>query len=84
MVNEGGLSAGKIHISLIGLVMISIYCLLSGFSGVYTEYILKQQAQVCMINGGLNITSTERFKGGVLKWFYLVNSIVVFLPVYCF
>ena len=39
-------SAGVIHITVVGLMLISIYCFVSGLSGVYTEYILKRHYQV--------------------------------------
>ncbi|CAH1797910.1 unnamed protein product [Owenia fusiformis] len=38
-------SAGEIHITMKGLIMISIYCFISGLAGVYTEYILKRHYQ---------------------------------------
>ncbi|CAI9730977.1 UDP-sugar transporter SLC35A4 [Octopus vulgaris] len=42
---KGGKTAGEIHISIKGLFMIVLYCFISGLSGVYTEYILKQNSQ---------------------------------------
>ena len=39
-------SAGEIHLTVKGLTMISLYCFISGLSGVYTEYILKKKYQV--------------------------------------
>ena len=46
----GTLSAGTIHITVKGLIMISTYCLISGLSGVYTEYILKKRYEVRMLS----------------------------------
>ena len=46
---KGGKTAGEIHISMKGLMMILLYCFISGLSGVYTEYILKQHYQVIVI-----------------------------------
>ena len=34
-------SAGIIHITVVGLIMILCYSTVSGLAGVYTEYILK-------------------------------------------
>ena len=39
-------SAGRIHITVKGLFMISCYCFISGSAGVYTEYILKKKYEV--------------------------------------
>ncbi|KAK3733723.1 hypothetical protein RRG08_026838 [Elysia crispata] len=39
-------SLQDIHISALGMVMAAIYCSVSGFSGVYTEYILKKDAVI--------------------------------------
>ncbi|CAL8081099.1 unnamed protein product [Calicophoron daubneyi] len=35
-----------LHITVTGIIMISIYCTISGFSGVYTEYVMKKRAQM--------------------------------------
>lgn len=35
-----------LHISATGILMISIYCTISGLSGVYTEYVMKRRAQM--------------------------------------
>nr|AKN21638.1 slc35a-2 [Schmidtea mediterranea] len=37
---------GHIYITIAGLIMISIYCTVSGLSGVYTEYVLKNQKEL--------------------------------------
>ncbi|XP_013416659.1 probable UDP-sugar transporter protein SLC35A4 [Lingula anatina] len=42
---QGITSAGVIHITVKGLLMITTYCFVSGLAGVYTEYILKKQYQ---------------------------------------
>ncbi|RUS78729.1 hypothetical protein EGW08_013516 [Elysia chlorotica] len=39
-------SLQDIHISALGVAMSAIYCSVSGFSGVYTEYILKKDAVI--------------------------------------
>ncbi|KFQ46528.1 putative UDP-sugar transporter protein SLC35A4, partial [Nestor notabilis] len=41
--DPGSPSEMKLHITLVGLVLISVYCLISGLSAVYTEAILKSQ-----------------------------------------
>uniref|UniRef100_A0A8C6JG80 Solute carrier family 35 member A4 n=1 Tax=Melopsittacus undulatus TaxID=13146 RepID=A0A8C6JG80_MELUD len=41
--DPGSPSEMKLHITLVGLVLISVYCLISGLSAVYTEAILKTQ-----------------------------------------
>lgn len=41
-------SAGVIHITMTGLCLISVYCFVSGLSGVYTEYILKRHYQASL------------------------------------
>ncbi|XP_064618555.1 probable UDP-sugar transporter protein SLC35A4 isoform X2 [Lineus longissimus] len=64
-----GTSASIIHITHLGLVMISCYCFISGLSGVYTEYVLKRHYQTSlhlqnsllytfgiMLNGGAWVT----------------------------
>ncbi|XP_041363658.1 probable UDP-sugar transporter protein SLC35A4 [Gigantopelta aegis] len=43
-----GKSAGEIHLTIRGLIMISIYCIISGLSGVYTEYVLKANFQTSL------------------------------------
>ncbi|XP_033749510.1 LOW QUALITY PROTEIN: probable UDP-sugar transporter protein SLC35A4, partial [Pecten maximus] len=35
-------TAGEIHVTTLGLVMVLVYCTLSGLAGVVTEYILKK------------------------------------------
>ncbi|NWQ98445.1 S35A4 protein, partial [Burhinus bistriatus] len=42
--NPGSASVMQLHITLVGLLLISVYCLISGLSAVYTEAILKTQA----------------------------------------
>ncbi|OXB74261.1 UNVERIFIED_CONTAM: hypothetical protein H355_011713 [Colinus virginianus] len=42
--DSGSPSAMQLHITLVGLLLISVYCLISGLSAVYTEAILKTQA----------------------------------------
>ncbi|GFS03932.1 CMP-sialic acid transporter 2 [Elysia marginata] len=39
-------SLQDIHLSVLGIFMIAIYCSVSGFSGVFTEYILKKDAMI--------------------------------------
>ncbi|XP_042746585.1 probable UDP-sugar transporter protein SLC35A4 [Lagopus leucura] len=41
---SGSPSAMQLHITLVGLLLILVYCLISGLSAVYTEAILKTQA----------------------------------------
>ena len=40
------MSAGVIHVTLLGLAMIGVYTTLSGLAGVYSEYILKGKYEV--------------------------------------
>ncbi|XP_068021753.1 probable UDP-sugar transporter protein SLC35A4 [Melanerpes formicivorus] len=40
----GGASGTRLHVTLPGLLLLSVYCLVSGLSAVYTEAILKAQA----------------------------------------
>ncbi|NXX57747.1 S35A4 protein, partial [Scopus umbretta] len=42
--DPGAHSKMQLHITLVGLLLISVYCLISGLSAVYTEAILKTQA----------------------------------------
>uniref|UniRef100_A0A6G1R7V6 Solute carrier family 35 member A1 n=1 Tax=Hypotaenidia okinawae TaxID=2861861 RepID=A0A6G1R7V6_9GRUI len=42
--DPGSPSKMQLHVTLLGLVLISVYCLISGLSAVYTEAILKTQA----------------------------------------
>ncbi|BFZ01583.1 hypothetical protein BsWGS_04622 [Bradybaena similaris] len=45
---EEVLSLQTIHITLQGLVMTAVYCFVSGFAGVYTEYILKRDMKISL------------------------------------
>ncbi|TPP67390.1 UDP sugar transporter protein SLC35A4 [Fasciola gigantica] len=45
-VAENTPKATFLHISIVGIFMISIYCTISGLSGVYTEYVMKKRAQM--------------------------------------
>ncbi|NXX45525.1 S35A4 protein, partial [Tricholaema leucomelas] len=40
----GGAPGTQLHITLLGLLLLSLYCLISGLAAVYTEAILKAQA----------------------------------------
>lgn len=40
------LSLSEIHLTWLGLCTLCIYCFISGFAGVFTEYILKKNHQV--------------------------------------
>ncbi|NXO03118.1 S35A4 protein, partial [Rhinopomastus cyanomelas] len=42
--DPGSPSKMQLHITLVGLLLVSVYCLISGLSAVYTEAILKTQA----------------------------------------
>ena len=44
--NQKTSSAGDIHVSLQGLIMVIICCTNSGIAGVYSEYILKNRFEV--------------------------------------
>lgn len=41
-------SVTEIHITLTGLVMMVTYCFISGFAGVYSEYILKRHVKMSL------------------------------------
>lgn len=43
---EGELNAGTLHVTFVGLILITIYCFNSGMAGVYTEYILKKSVEL--------------------------------------
>ncbi|NXE30845.1 S35A4 protein, partial [Ardeotis kori] len=42
--DPGSPSEMRLHVTLVGLLLLSVYCLISGLSAVYTEAILKSQA----------------------------------------
>lgn len=73
MAKPGESSAGVIHITWLGLGMISVYSTISGMAGVYTEYILKGKYETSIhmqngllyifgiiLNGGIWILGTVR------------------------
>lgn len=70
---KGGKSAGEIHISLKGLLMILLYCFISGLSGVYTEYILKQHYQ-----SSLHLQNMLLYSFGIIlnlaMWIFQANQ----------
>ncbi|XP_059163274.1 probable UDP-sugar transporter protein SLC35A4 [Physella acuta] len=45
---EKSLSLQEIHITLKGVIMALLYCAISGFAGVYTEYILKKDSKASL------------------------------------
>ena len=46
MAKPGTTSAGEIHLTVHGLVIICMYCTLSGLGGVYSEFVLKKKYEV--------------------------------------
>ena len=46
LTNEDRPTSGHIYITVTGLIMMFVYCNISGLAGVYTEHILKQRKQV--------------------------------------
>ncbi|XP_074651884.1 putative UDP-sugar transporter protein SLC35A4 [Tubulanus polymorphus] len=66
-------SAGVVHITLQGLIMISGYCFISGMSGVYCEYVLKRHYQM-----SIHIQNALLYSFGILlngsSWFIGVVS----------
>ena len=43
-------SAGMVYITRQGLQMVSVYCVISGLAGVYSEWVLKDKYQVsCLL-----------------------------------
>ncbi|CAL1526984.1 unnamed protein product [Lymnaea stagnalis] len=45
---EKTLSLREIHVTSTGLFMAVLYCIISGFAGVYTEYILKRDIKISL------------------------------------
>ncbi|KAM7533937.1 hypothetical protein Aperf_G00000107067 [Anoplocephala perfoliata] len=54
-------SSSVIHVTLKGLILIIIYCTVSGFASVYTEYVLKDRVQM-----SLNIQNATLYVFGIL------------------
>ncbi|CAH8657519.1 unnamed protein product [Dicrocoelium dendriticum] len=60
------------HITTLGIILISIYCTISGLSGVYTEYVMKQRAQM-----NIHLQNALLYIFGVL-----VNTVMYFYDVH--
>ncbi|KAM3181058.1 hypothetical protein ACTXT7_015093 [Hymenolepis weldensis] len=54
-------SSGVLHITFKGIIMISIYCIISGFASVYTEYVLKKRVHM-----SLNIQNGTLYIFGII------------------
>ncbi|VDO01795.1 unnamed protein product [Rodentolepis nana] len=54
-------SSSMLHITLKGIVMICIYCTVSGFASVYTEYVLKSRVHM-----SLNIQNATLYIFGII------------------
>ncbi|KAF8568273.1 hypothetical protein P879_03388 [Paragonimus westermani] len=57
-----------LHITALGILLISLYCILSGMSGVYTEYVMKKRAE-------MNI----HLQNGLLYLFGVILNLVAFV-----
>ncbi|XP_067665230.1 probable UDP-sugar transporter protein SLC35A4 [Haliotis asinina] len=58
---KGLASSGEIHLTAAGLIMMFSYCCVSGFAGVYTEYILKRHYQT-----SLHVQNTLLYTFGIV------------------
>ncbi|XP_046373704.2 probable UDP-sugar transporter protein SLC35A4 [Haliotis rufescens] len=56
-----GAWSGEIHLTVSGLIMMCTYCCISGFAGVYTEYILKKHFQT-----SLHVQNTLLYTFGIV------------------
>ncbi|XP_046543048.1 LOW QUALITY PROTEIN: probable UDP-sugar transporter protein SLC35A4 [Haliotis rubra] len=56
---SGSTWSGEMHLTVAGLIMMFIYCCISGLAGVYTEYILKRHYQT-----SLNVQNTLLYTFG--------------------
>ncbi|VDL62304.1 unnamed protein product [Hymenolepis diminuta] len=54
-------SSSVLHITFKGIIMISIYCTISGFASVYTEYVLKKRVHM-----SLNIQNGTLYIFGII------------------
>ncbi|KAA3674748.1 solute carrier family 35 (probable UDP-sugar transporter), member A4, partial [Paragonimus westermani] len=57
-----------LHITALGILLISLYCILSGMSGVYTEYVMKKRAE-------MNI----HLQNGLLYLFGVILNLMAFV-----
>ncbi|XP_046373610.1 probable UDP-sugar transporter protein SLC35A4 [Haliotis rufescens] len=61
MQTEGAVRSGEMHLTVSGLIMLCTYCCISGFAGVYTEYILKKHYQT-----SLHVQNTLMYTFGIV------------------
>ncbi|KAL5961435.1 putative UDP-sugar transporter protein SLC35A4 [Taenia solium] len=54
-------SSSVLHITFKGIIMISIYCTVSGFASVYTEYVLKKRVRM-----SLNVQNATLYVFGII------------------
>ncbi|VDK36466.1 unnamed protein product [Taenia asiatica] len=54
-------SSSVLHITLKGIIMISVYCTVSGFASVYTEYVLKKRVRM-----SLNVQNATLYVFGII------------------
>src|SRR6218665_2639173 len=75
-------SAGVIHITWLGLGMISVYSTISGMAGVYTEYILKgkyEAGSVCCPYDLLTQTDQWMMSCWRIGWCHLPCQLLCYL-----
>lgn len=76
MAKPGESSAGVIHITWLGLGMISVYSTISGMAGVYTEYILKGKYEVVTLLYSISLENAFLFK--ILTWNIAFKMLKIF------
>ncbi|XP_031553771.1 probable UDP-sugar transporter protein SLC35A4 isoform X2 [Actinia tenebrosa] len=61
----------KIYVTLLGVLLMLLYCTISGLAGVYTEYILKRQFKV-----SLHLQNSLLYTYGVVLnfWAFIIND----------
>ncbi|KAL5105972.1 hypothetical protein TcWFU_010072 [Taenia crassiceps] len=67
-------ASSVLHITLKGIVMISIYCTVSGFASVYTEYVLKKRVRM-----SLNVQNATLYIFGIITngLLYVFQEVIV-------
>lgn len=60
-------SPAAMHISWQGLAMISLYCFISGLSGVYTEYIVKRKYEVYNVTESCCCAASMLLLSGIME-----------------
>ena len=75
MAKPGTTSAGEIHLTVTGLVIICMYCTLSGLGGVYSEFVLKKKYEVISVCWYTRTRKylMSRFGEQICRTYYLVG-----------